>query len=293
MYLFYYFRYRSTSDVSFTDSYNIIPMALALRAQIQNHTGKWPHLVLSNVHQSKVSVELNIAISTLLHHESVEIYETYHGFLTLAMEQVKYNGLILVPAITYRYENETPDHKKTVLLYGLSTEQLNSKNFSSPYITIQHYAKVKNIPLSEIIIGKYSLGAHLEKAFIHAIPSDSIDLAMGIGQYAKGYKYKYRFNLIYSYTINYNISAIKAYIPLFYTTSLMRNHYADLFARALKEFLNQEYKSEAMAFSTDTSDFNTSEITAAVTDPTAEASTSVTLNIVNSLLVISIYVTSF
>ena len=219
-------------------------MALALRAEIQNKTGKWPHLVLSKVHQKKVMVSLSLAHGTNLYQESMEIYQTYHGFLTLAIEKVKYNGLILIPIINYRYENVSPDQKKTVLLYGLSKNDIHSRNFSSPYITIRHFAKMKNIPLQDIIIGKYSFGAHLERLFIFTIPSDSIDQSRGINIKYGGYKHSYRFNVIFRYSINKNMSAINVIIPKFYTTKLMRDHYADLFARGLKEFLNQEYKDE-------------------------------------------------
>ena len=66
-------------------------------------------------------------------------------------------------------------------------------------------------------------------------------------------------NLYFKYTIKKNMSAIQVSIPHFFTTTLMREYYADLFARALNDFLQQEYTSEDVEHTeeTETSVLNT------------------------------------
>ena len=236
-------------------------MALSMRKWIYNHTGKWPHLVINKIHNSKLGLSSSLHKGTTMNPKTMKAYQTYHAFLTLAVEQVKHNGLLLVPIPSNQYKNYDLDAKKTVLKYGISNTEINTKNFSSPYITICHFAKVTGIPLDELIVGKYSLGAHLERFFIHAIPSNSIDMSRGIRfeQYTEGYKFKNRYHLYFRYTFKKNMSAIQIRIPHFFTTTLMREYYADLFARALKDFLQQEYTSEDVEHTeeTETSVVNT------------------------------------
>ena len=141
-------------------------------------------------------------------------------------------------------------------------ENWNAENFSSPYITIRHFAEVTGIPLNQLIIGKYSLGAHLERWFIHAIPSDSIDMNRGISiseKYSQGYESYRRSSPRFRYTIKKNMSAIFIKIPYFYTLPAMREYYTDVFARALNDFLQQEYTSEVVEHTeeTETSVLNT------------------------------------
>ena len=84
------------------------------------------------------------------------------------------------------------------------------------------------------------------------MPSADGNLNRDTEFYATGYKPVFKRNIIYLYTRNKNMSAILVRIPKFYTTHLMRDHYADLFARALKNFINQIYKNIQTAVTEET-----------------------------------------
>merc|ERR1712106_10278 len=130
------------------------------------NTGKTPHLIINNIHRSKMDPNRVIEDAAQGSKWAIEAYNVYHDTIRKAKLSLGGNPGLLI-------DFHGQGHKKgsTEIGYLIKKAELNSKNFTNSELGIKSLVARKKETVEEFLFGKRSLGALFESAGYRAVPS--------------------------------------------------------------------------------------------------------------------------
>lgn len=129
-------------------------------------TGKTPHLVISNVHRSKMDANREINDATQGNSEAIAAYKAYHD--TIKDAKSTFGGL---PGLVIDIHGQSHGKNSTELGYLIKKAALNSGNYENSEVSIKALVRREDADLENFIFGKRSLGALFEETGYKAVPS--------------------------------------------------------------------------------------------------------------------------
>ena len=129
-------------------------------------TGRTPHLIISNIHRSKMDPNREKEDATQGNSQAVFAYNEYHNTITQAKNS--FGGL---PGLVIDIHGQSHDKNTTELGYLIKKAALNSGNYDNSELSIKALVRRENADLDDYIYGRKSLGALFEDAGYKAVPS--------------------------------------------------------------------------------------------------------------------------
>jgi len=130
------------------------------------NTGKTPHLIINNVHRSKMDPNRVIEDAAQGDDESIEAFNTYHN--TIVQAKKSFHGK---PGLLIDFHGQGHGKNCTEIGYLIKKAALNSRNYAKSELSISSLVRRKNAKLNDFIFGKKSMGALFEAAGYKAVPS--------------------------------------------------------------------------------------------------------------------------
>lgn len=129
-------------------------------------TGRTPHLVISNIHRSKMDPNREINDAAQGNSEAIAAYNDYHN--TIEQAKNSFGGL---PGLVIDIHGQSHGKNTTELGYLIKKAALNSGNYANSELSIKALVRRENADLDDFIFGGRSLGALFEEAGYKAVPS--------------------------------------------------------------------------------------------------------------------------
>merc|ERR1719320_2265777 len=130
------------------------------------NTGKTPHLIINNIHRSKMDPNRFIEDAAQGNKVAKEAFNAYHNTIKQAKASLGGN-----PGLLVDFHGQGHGKNSTEIGYLIKKSQLNSKNFTGSEIGIKSLVVRKKAKLNDFIFGKRSLGSLFEGAGYRAVPS--------------------------------------------------------------------------------------------------------------------------
>jgi len=130
------------------------------------NTGKTPHLIINNIHRSKMDPNRVIEDAAQNDKGAVEAYNVFHN--TIMRAKSTFDGK---PGLIIDFHGQGHEKNSTEIGYLIKKAELNSGNFQSSEIGIKSLVARKKAKLNDFIFGKRSLGSLFEGAGYRAVPS--------------------------------------------------------------------------------------------------------------------------
>lgn len=166
--------YKSTSKCEAADSADLwsAKLAMELRDQIAMETGETPHLIINQLHRSKLDPNRGREEATQGDFQAGTAFDTYHGFIKKAHELVKENGK---PAIHFDIHGYS-SHKDLwfelgYLIHNSDLDRGNLRASESSIRALAGRASKQGVSFTSLVRGQDSLGQRFQEAGYKAIPS--------------------------------------------------------------------------------------------------------------------------
>merc|ERR1712126_252051 len=127
--------------------------------------GRRPHLVMDNLHRSKMDPNREISRAAQGNLEAEQAYNEYNAYLRLAKTALGGPGLLV------DFHGMTHSHEKIELGYLYRKENLNVGDYSQDVSSMEALMTRTGISPVELISGENSIGSLLEKEGYPSIPS--------------------------------------------------------------------------------------------------------------------------
>ncbi len=158
-----------------------VELALTLANELENLYGKRPHVVISQLHRSKMDANCDREKAAFGVPEAVEAWEAFHEFIVAAKETVTGKGLFLD---IHGHAHETA---LVELGYTVPSAQLNSSTISACDTSVRSLAEVRAESVHTLLTGPTSLGALLEAEGYNCVPSPTCTGPGNSHYYSGGY----------------------------------------------------------------------------------------------------------
>ncbi|XP_065655587.1 uncharacterized protein LOC101237240 [Hydra vulgaris] len=188
-----------------------------------------PHIVIAEVHRSKVDLNREVNEATMHDPEAQSIYSCYHQLLSNAKKIVKHGLFIDI-------HGQSHPEQWVELGYLLSKSCINSQNINDDDSSIRNLAKHSSFSVFDLICGEGSLGKFLNDEGIKSVPSPANPIING-NYFNGGYN-----TLFYGSKSSGEIDAIQIESPINLRSAENRTMYAGALARALVKYINLHYK---------------------------------------------------
>ena len=225
-----------TSGESYTQK-----IAKAVSAEFQKTTGRTPHLIINNVHRSKMDANREIKEAAQGNTEAIAAYKEYHN--TIDMVKSSFGK---EPGLLIDIHGQAHKQNSTEIGYLISRTALNEGKLSSGRLSIKALVKRMKLDLEDYIYGINSLGALFEMKGYKAIPSPRQPSPGKDLYFTGGYTTK-----VYGSNNGGNVDAIQVEIPgeVRYTGgSTMRNQFSKDLAHILGTFFTVNYESQYISY---------------------------------------------
>merc|ERR1712106_918499 len=130
------------------------------------NTGETPHLIINNIHRSKMDPNRVIEDAAQGHTVAIEAFNAYHNTIKQAKSTVGAK-----PGLLIDFHGQGHGKNSTEIGYLIKKAELNSGNFGNSEIGIHALVKRKNAKVDDFIFGERSLGDLFESAGYKAVPS--------------------------------------------------------------------------------------------------------------------------
>jgi len=150
--------------VTYSDS-NTQDIAREFIREFVTLTGRRPHLVMDNLHRSKMDPNREISRAAQGNLEAEQAYHEYHAYLRLAKTALGGPGLLV------DFHGMTHSHEKIELGYLYRKENLNVGDYSQDVSSMEALMTRTGMDPVELISGENSIGSLLEKEGYPSIPS--------------------------------------------------------------------------------------------------------------------------
>merc|ERR1712106_570204 len=118
------------------------------------NTGKTPHLIINNIHRSKMDPNRVIEDAAQGSDGATEAYNTYHDTIKKAKA-----SLVGKPGLIIDFHGQGHEKNSTEIGYLIKKADLNSGNIGTGDLGIKSLVARKKAKLTDFIFGKRSLGA--------------------------------------------------------------------------------------------------------------------------------------
>ena len=162
-------------------------LAIAMRNTISEITGHAPHLIISRLHRSKLDPNRERDNAAQHNEEAERSYDTFHGFIQQAHNQVQASGNPGVHFDIHGYTMHNTDNWLE-LGYNLQSNQLNEGDLNPANSSIRELAARSSASFESIIAGENSLGWLVQQEGFRVVPSPQYPRPdMGVeGKYYRG-----------------------------------------------------------------------------------------------------------
>ena len=142
-------------------------MSILLADLLQEATGRRPHLIINDLHRSKMDGNRGIAPATFGEPEAVTAFNEFHGFIKDARNAVLRRGLFI------DMHGQTHASGLNELGYLISKTRLNNNNADPDISSIRYLANLVpcRYTFDDVMRGKDSLGTYLQKEGYDTVPS--------------------------------------------------------------------------------------------------------------------------
>merc|ERR1719153_1376074 len=144
------------------------------------NTGRMPHLVVSNIHRSRMDPNRPIEDAAQGDAEAIEAFNTYH--MTIDEAKRSFDGK---PGLLIDIHGQSHKKNSTEIGYLIKKAALNSGNYDKSDLSIRSLVRRKNADLDDFLFGDESLGALFEAAGYKAVPSPR-QISPGTDLYYRG-----------------------------------------------------------------------------------------------------------
>eukprot|EP00092_Neocalanus_flemingeri_P053518 GFUD01062920.1.p1 GENE.GFUD01062920.1~~GFUD01062920.1.p1 ORF type:complete len:299 (+),score=59.07 GFUD01062920.1:41-937(+) len=141
-------------------------IARAVFNNFVENTGKTPHLIINNIHRSKMDPNRVIEDAAQGNSRAIEAFTAYHD--TIIQAQKSFDGK---PGLLIDFHGQAHKKNSTEIGYLIKKSALNSGDFGYSELSIKSLVRRKNAKLDDYIFGKESLGALFESSGYRAVPS--------------------------------------------------------------------------------------------------------------------------
>ena len=129
-------------------------------------TGRTPHLVINNIHRSKMDPNRELADAAQGNREAIAAFNAYHDTIRKAMST--FGGK---PGLVIDIHGQGHKKNSTEIGYLIKKAALNSGKFANSELSIKSLVRRENIKLDDFLFGQRSLGALFEESGYKAVPS--------------------------------------------------------------------------------------------------------------------------
>lgn len=207
-------------------------MALLLREELSKLSSsvedKRPHLVICNLHRSRVDMNRSIVEACLNVPEAMTAYNEFHEFLSQAKVAVE-NGLLL------DIHGHTHTEELVELGYLVSNQELRKGNYHPDKSSIRSLAQKSTFPFEDLIAGPVSLGKFLQDKSIDTIPSPKFH-QLKSNCFTGGYTISH-----HGSQANGGVDAIQIEIHKKYRNEDQSPKFISNLAKSIKEFMDIHY----------------------------------------------------
>ncbi|KAL5253392.1 hypothetical protein ACHWQZ_G013244 [Mnemiopsis leidyi] len=144
-------------------------LAMEIRAKIAEVTGETPHMIVSQLHRSKMDPNREREEAAQGDFQAEYAFDTYHGFIEKAQDLVKKTGNPGIQFDIHGYSSH-PD-LWFELGYLIDNEDLDRGKLRRSESSIKSLAERVDVSFEEILRGETSLGGMFQAAGYKAIPS--------------------------------------------------------------------------------------------------------------------------
>lgn len=211
-----------------------------LRLEINKLKHDWPKMVINNIHRKKLDANREVGEATFNEEIPMTVYGWYHGNISAGISM--FNG---APGILFDIHGYSNGNEKdwTMLGYLISKSALNNLNDNDLDLQANDSSIKKlaaNHPtegFSNLLRGPASFGAKMELYSLDAVPSPENAGPGSAGYYSGGYTTK---------TYKDTVDVIQVEVHYFHRKSSEgRQAYAETLARAIVDFYNKYYETNA------------------------------------------------
>ena len=129
-------------------------------------TGKTPHLIINNLHRSKMDPNREFTDATQGNLDATDAYNAYHD--TIKNAKKTFQG---IPGLLIDFHGQGHEKNSTEIGYLIKKANLNSGNFVGSELGIKSLVQRKNARIEDFVFGDESIGALFEAVGFHAVPS--------------------------------------------------------------------------------------------------------------------------
>ena len=129
-------------------------------------TGRTPHLIISNLHRSRMDPNREIAEAAQGNQAAMAAYEEFHGAIREAKKTFGRE-----PGLLIDIHGQAHKKNRTEIGYLIKPKALNLGNYTNSKLSIKALVMRKKDTVEEFIWGSRSLGALFEDAGYKAVPS--------------------------------------------------------------------------------------------------------------------------
>ena len=149
-------------------------LSLLLRDQLKRILSEdmSPHLIINNLHRTKMDANRDLFEATLNESEAVVAHQEYHGFIKEAKKSI-HCGII------FDIHGQAHPEEWIELGYLIKKKDLCNDNLVPENSSIRSLGKRSNFSFKDIVSGSASLGRFLQDEGISVIPSPKIPKTKG------------------------------------------------------------------------------------------------------------------
>ena len=223
-------RFEGISTVSTKADVYTKQAAILLRDELLmiSSKDKAPHLVICDLHRSKLDANRNITEACLNVPEAIVAYNEFHEFLCKAKKSVN-TGLLL------DVHGHTHQEEWVELGYLISKQDLLKNNLRPEKSSIRSLASTSAFCFRDLLTGSVSLGKFLQDEGIETVPSPQIQSTNG-NCYTGGYNILQHGSLLTG-----SIDAIQIEAHRKYRNKEQSPKFVSVLARAIKRFMDLHY----------------------------------------------------
>lgn len=208
-------------------------IALELAKNLKRLTGHQPHVIINELHRSKMDANRELGEATFYQPLSVKAYNEYHRFAAKAKASITGNGLFL--------DIHGQTHSKGWHEFGylLSRNALNSRGRLNPrHSSIRALAARSKFNFDSIVRGSKSLGFYLEQQDkkYRSVPSPKNKRPQKHDYFSGGYNTK-----IYGSQAGGKVDAIQIEAHSKVRTRSTYKSFSKKLAKAIKAFMDKHY----------------------------------------------------
>jgi len=151
--------------VTYSDSFTQ-EIGRGVAAEFRALTGKTPHLVVDNLHRSRMDPNRPVDRAAQGNPDAELAYNEFHNYILEAREAMGDR-----PGLLIDFHGMTHAHEKIEIGYLFRTEDLNAGDYTKDVPSIQALLNRTGLTVPELLHGDHSLGAMLEEEGYPSIPS--------------------------------------------------------------------------------------------------------------------------